>query len=457
MTTPIFDYLNEYAASNFSRLHMPGHKGVPFCRNHPLAAVFPYDITEVTGADVLFCPDGIIEQSEANTAMLYDAAHTSFSTGGSTACIQTMLRLVASPGDTVIAARNVHCSFINACALLDIRPKFIMPSSGDYISGAITARSVRMVLERSTTAFERSTTAFEQRREVKAVYLTSPDYLGVISDIAGVASVCSEYGIPLIVDNAHGAAFKFLPVDIHPLSLGATMCCDSAHKTLPALTGGAYLHVGHGSNISKAQVKLAMSLFASTSPSYLTLLSLDLVNRYLQTDARAEFDTLVKTVDSLKDAATAAGFTPLYGDQTKLTLDATQVSMTGEQLKAHLAEFLIEPEYTSERYVVLMFSPQSSAIDIGRVATALKAIKKAPSLGVCNEIFDAPEAAVSIREAVFGESVSILVDQAEGRIAAQTKLICPPAIPLVIPGERINKKTQQILKKSSIFEISVLK
>ncbi|MFZ2539155.1 MAG: aminotransferase class I/II-fold pyridoxal phosphate-dependent enzyme [Oscillospiraceae bacterium] len=445
MKTPIYHYLNKLIDDDISRLHMPGHKG-----NHPYDCIrdmSKYDITEMTGADSLYAPDGIILQSEKNTAELYGAQHTSFSAGGSTLCIQTMLALVALPKDTIIVARNAHTAFINACALLDITPYWVKPNYNDNfgVSGEVTVKSIENAIKAMPNA--------------KAVYITSPDYLGCMSDVEGIAKVCKKYHKPLVVDNAHGAHLKFTLTDCHPITLGATMCCDSAHKTLPVFTGGSYLHVSNDSKITKREVKTKMSLFGSTSPSYLILMSLDLNNKYLFDNARIDFAKLQETVKQLYDLAHEKGFEPISQnrDLTKLTLDAYSVGMTGEELATLLRNHKVECEYASIRHVVLMLSAQNTKRDIDRIKTAISEISKKEPIVCDDALFELPQMVMSVRQATFSNKELISIDDAIGKVAGETKIKCPPGVPIIIAGEIIDTNAQKLLKKSSIFSINVIK
>lgn len=448
MTTPIYNFLIKNISSNCSRMYMPGHKG-----NHPydvLKHISAYDITEITGADELYEAEGIIDQSEKNTAVLYETKHTSFSAGGSTLCIQAMLKLVLNEGDTVIAGRNVHTSFVNTCALLNINPYFVLPEFNDsfFVSGEISCEKIEKAILDCPNA--------------KAVYITSPDYLGCISDVKAISDVCHRHNKLLIVDNAHGAHLKFLQRDIHPITLGADFCCDSAHKTFPVLTGGAYLHVNKNSNITKEEVKTAMSLFGSTSPSYLIMMSLDLNNKYLSEKAKTDFKDFEGKITQIYSLMSEKGFRKLSRktDVTKLTFDAYSASMTGKELKEHFNNFDIEPEYTALRHVVLMLSPFNSNMDFMRLTDAIKAIEKKPTTDLVIEenvkINALPKRVVSVRKAMLGKTKSINIDCSEGEIAGQIKIKCPPGVPIVIPGEIIDKETQILLKKSSILTINVL-
>ncbi|MGN1132836.1 MAG: arginine decarboxylase, partial [Oscillospiraceae bacterium] len=250
--TPINDFVNEYRNKNFSRFHMPGHKGV--C----LHGMEPLDITEIKGADYLYDAEGIIGESERLTSRLFGTQKTLYSTEGSSLSIKAMLAvIVLCRKDTaqkpyIIASRNVHKAFIDGCCLLDIDVDWVYAEkSGGLCSSLVTADEIEDAIRNA-------------KRKPDGIYVTSPDYLGNILDIESIAGVCRRYGIPLAVDNAHGAYLKFLKKSRHPMDLGADLCSDSAHKTLPVYTGGSYLHISKNAPKEFADcAKSAMSLFAS--------------------------------------------------------------------------------------------------------------------------------------------------------------------------------------------------
>lgn len=198
MSTPICDFVNKYIASSPVRMHMPGHKG------KAMLGFEPYDLTEIDGADDLMAPDGIIAQSEAEASRLF-GARTFYSCGGSTLCIQVMLHLISlyaaqcGKKPVVLAGRNAHKAFVNACALLDIGIEWLYPDDEQsYIACNITAQQVSERLA-------------GQNGRITAVYITSPDYLGNIQDIAAIARACHESGVLLSVDNAHGHILNSCP------------------------------------------------------------------------------------------------------------------------------------------------------------------------------------------------------------------------------------------------------
>ena len=237
MTTPIVDFVRSYAQSGTARLHMPGHKG------QSLLGFEPLDITEICGADELYAPEGIIAESEANATRLFGTAHSYYSTEGSSQCIRAMLFLAlqGAPQNgerpVLLAARNAHKALLYAAALLDFDIRWLWPSAqaeGALCSCPVTAEALTGALH---ALAQQGNTPF-------GVYVTSPDYLGGVQDIPALAASCRAQGVPLLVDNAHGAYLRFLPQNCHPIAQGAAMCCDSGHKPLPVVTGGAYLHLG---------------------------------------------------------------------------------------------------------------------------------------------------------------------------------------------------------------------
>ncbi|MBQ8303316.1 MAG: amino acid decarboxylase [Clostridia bacterium] len=447
MTTPIFDFVNNYAESKTTRFHMPGHKGIG-----PLG-LEKYDITEIKGADVLYSANGIIEESENNLSELYGTEHSFYSTEGSTLAIKAMLALVIANKKTegrplVFAGRNAHASFVRAAALLDIDVVWIQHNQQEHLCEcSVSPRDIQLCVS-------------NVHRIPDAVYVTSPDYLGNMVNIASLASSCRRHKIPLIVDNAHGAYLKFLPEDMHPISLGAAMCVDSAHKTLPVLTGGAYLHISKNFPKYAEKAREALSLFASTSPSYLTLASLDLCNKRLAegyADAIASFSVKVA---ALKEKIESLG----YELQGKYSFWFTikepfKVAIRiGEGFVDHLRKWGIEPEFSDSEYTVLMLTPENTDGDLDRLIDALAAYDGPKTIG--RPIYCPPiehESPISIREAILAPSKTLSIRSSVGRICAAPSISCPPAVPIVMSGERITKEDVKLFKHYGIKTVSVVK
>ncbi len=442
----LYRFLCEYRDSSPVRGHVPGHKGTALLPE--LAACSPLDITEIAGADSLFEADGLLLASERRTAQLFGSEETLYSVSGSTLCIQTMLACALKPGECVIAGRNAHVSFFNCCILLDLHPVWVLPQypKGSNIAGVITPESVEE--------------AFAAHPEAKAVYLTAPDYLGCLSDIQAIAAIAHAHGARCLVDNAHGAYLHFLKTPLHPMDLGADLCADSAHKTLPALTGAAYLHLAKGCGISRDTAKQRMHLFGSTSPSYLILLSLDACADYLESCGRSEIGRMAENVMALQQKLQKKGglLETARREPGKLTFDCCALGVTGAELAEQLRRFtpMIEPEYVSESEVVLMFSPMTGARDYAAVAAFIDGL--IPKLPIPREdaAFSLPEMVMYPRETFYARQELVRVEDALGRIAAENRVTCPPGVPVVTAGEQINKESINFLQKAGISFLNVI-
>lgn len=442
MNTPIVDFVTEYADRSRARFHMPGHKGKSFL------GCEPYDITEIFGADTLYSADGIINESENNASELFGTAHTFYSTEGSTLAIKAMLTLAISEKKPfVLAARNVHKSFVYACALLDIDVAWIYPSEKEHLcSCRISAQDVEKALNELSSL-------------PTALYLTTPDYLGQMLDVEAISKVCKKYGVTLLVDNAHGAYLNFLPKSRHSVSLGADICCDSAHKTLPVLTGGAYLHISKTADrdyVSHAREML--SLFSSTSPSYLVLESLDLCNRYLSENYPQRLAETVEKLDMLKRKLSDHGFTVPDTEPLKLVINAAEYGYTGCELAEILRKQEIELEFSDDEYAVFMVTPENTDAELELLFNALISISRKNKISKETLSLNSnTEQVMSIREAIFSPSEIIDVADAIGRICASPTVSCPPAIPIAVSGERITNTAIKLFERYGIRKISVVK
>ena len=291
-----------------------------------------------------------------------------------------------------------------------------------------------------------------------ALYLTSPDYLGNIADILNIGKVCKRNGILLLVDNAHGAYLKFTSPSLHPIDLGADMCADSAHKTLHALTGAGYLHIAKGAPaLLLREAKSAMSLFASTSPSYLILESLDMANAYLAAGYQKKLADFTKKLDEMKKNLTAVGYEIVGNEPMKLTIMPKSYGYTGYELAEYLEKKQIVPEFSDPDFLVLMPTPELTEMQLARIEVTLLILKKRAPISTLPPIQRMAERVISPREAVLSPAERISVDEAEGRILADITVGCPPAVPIVVSGERINKEAIEAFRYYGIDFCSVVK
>ena len=451
------------------------------------------DITEIPGADSLYEADGIIAESEANASRLFGCP-TFYSTEGSSHCIRAMLLLACQARQgikdqgsgiresarrfRILAARNCHKAFLSAVALLDLDVVWLPAAEGSYLSAQPTPEALDAALTESGAA---------------AVYLTCPDYLGFLPDLRPLAELCHAHGALLLVDNAHGAYLRFLTPSRHPMDLGADLCCDSAHKTLPVLTGGAYLHAAAGRMghcDSQRTLRDALALFGSTSPSYLILQSLDLANPYLEKlpEMLAGF---LPQVEALKSRLRAAGWTVVGDEPMKLTLDlrpaGTSIACppsprfpTGPALAAALEQAGIYCEFFDADYLVCMLTPENTEEDLHRLETALSGVIAAadgnlrtsdacpciplekaaadepPAACPAPSLYGLPERVCSIREAMLAPAKTVPAAESLGRVLARPGVSCPPAVPILMPGERIDEAAVAAFERYGIQTVSVL-
>ncbi len=446
MKTPLNDFLEGYVKDNKTRFHMPGHKGRAYI------GFEKYDITEVEGADILYSAEGVLKESMENASCLFGTRKTFYSTEGSSLSIRAMVYLIKayalSEGKKpkIAAFRNAHKAFVTACAVTGTEIEWLYGKENRGITCCnISADEVREYLD---CAGELPT----------ALYVTSPDYLGNMANIKSLSELCKEKGIILAVDNAHGAYLNFLTENLHPIHLGADICCDSAHKTLPVLTGGGYLHISENAPalfVEKAEY--ALSLFASTSPSYLILSSLDRANGLLGADYSVRLDSFVKKVEAVKEKLALIGYSFIGDEPLKLTFDSKKYGYKGKELADYLSCNGIVCEFADEDYLVLMLTESNTDEDLEGLLKVLVSLPKKATIIKRPPLIAPTERAVSLSDCIYLPTEKICIDKANGRVCGSINISCPPAVPVVIAGERIGKEQTDLLKYYGIEEVEVVK
>ena len=440
MDTPIYDFVKKYAETDPLRAHMPGHKGVS------RLGVESLDITEINGADSLYEARGIILESERNASALF-GAHTLYSTEGSSLSIRAMLAMIvrysAEQGrrPLVLAARNAHKSFIYGAAMVGAEVEWIYGES--YLSCNISLNELRAKIAETKPV---------------AVYITSPDYLGMVENIQAIAAICHAHGVLLAVDSAHGAYLKFLKPSLYPIDLGADLVCSSAHKTLPVLTGGGYLHISEKAPRELLDyARSSMELFGSTSPSFLALESLDLCNRELSEGYAEAIADFARLAAKYAEKLNTGGYVLISDEPLKLTIAAKKYGYLGNELGALLELEGIIPEFSDRDYLVLMLTPDVGEAGLLRITDALLAIPRRDEIAENPPKPSRLESAVSARCALFSPSETVPVSNSFGRILASASVGCPPAVPLAVSGERIDENTQAAFEYYGIEFVSVVK
>jgi arginine/lysine/ornithine decarboxylase len=390
MTTPIHDFLKKYAAAGYERCHMPGHGGQFTIDNGQrttdnLQLTIGFDITEIPGAVE------IITESERYAAELFGARRTLFSCSGSTLAIFAMLTFCANK--RITAYRGAHRSLTDAAILLNIDIDWVFP--GDSLTDCINP-------------------------DTAAVFVTSIDCYGNMADVNTAEEVCKRADMPLLVDNAHGAYLVF--TDEHPIRSGAVMCADSAHKTLPALTGAAYLHIADIDYIETAQAGLA--LFGTSSPSYLILNSLDLCNLHTAHERERAYEAF-EAVAKLKSA-----FDYIVPNTSRLhvTIDANACGYTGDEYAGELSRRGVICEMSDSRYTVLLFSTITEERNTARVLRAMGDIKRCTPIVPEVAPVPRPQKVMPPREAFFCENPP-------PGMCTRVDVVTPPCVPVIIPGE----------------------
>ncbi len=441
--TPICDFVRRYAESKTARWHMPGHKG------NGALGIESIDITEIAGADSLYEANSIIKESESIASSLFDA-HTFYSTEGSSQCIRAMLHIARTQGwlqkkyPLIWATRNAHKSFLSAVAILDMNVEWLYGSTESYLSCSLSPDDLEQMLGEAAIL-------------PSALYLTSPDYLGNVADIASLAEVCHRWGVLLLVDCAHGAYLRFLPTSLYPTDQGADMCCSSAHKTLPVLTGGAYLHISKNADANMlGAAKDALALFGSTSPSYLILQSLDAANAYLAENCRENLARTVARLDELKAKLQAYGYTCIGNEPLKITLATKSFGYTGVDFASHLRENGIECEFADNDFVVLMPSTDMEAKELAHLEMVATSLPQKEPIAVTPPIPQKAECELRISCALLWPSETVAIEDSVGRILASLNVSCPPAVPIVMCGERIDEAAVSAFRYYGIKKVRVV-
>ena len=440
VAAPVRSRLLSYAEKNPVRLHMPGHKGCGLTEK--------LDLTEIQGLDPLYPAQGVLLESEENASRLFGSGRTLYSAEGSSLCIRAMLYLVLLHARAegiiplVLAGRNAHSSFVSAAALLGLEIRWIPGDS--LLTCRPSGQEVKSMLEKMPDP-------------PAAVYLTSPDYLGCMADISDISEICHHHSIPLLVDNAHGAYLRFLPEDLHPLSLGADMTCDSAHKTLPVLTGGAYLHLHRNApSLFLNQAERALALFSSTSPSWLILRSLDECNAWLSEGGADKIASFAQKTKVMKEAMQKMGFAVHGEEPLKITLAPKSYGYTGDQLHDLLRKKNIECEFSDPDFLVMMFSPQNDEKDLEHLLACLEAVPRSAPVKSAPPPVPLSISVFSPKEALLLPSETLPLEKTPGRILSDLSVSCPPAVPILVSGERITEEAVRCFRYYGIESLSCI-
>jgi len=445
---PLLEALLQYTKKNIIPLHMPGHKGGRGFPREFLDNLAAMDVTEIPGMDNLYQPAGIIAEAQLMASRAFQSHHTFFLVNGSTAGIHTMIMAACKPGDRLIIPRNSHRSVWSALVMADVQPVYIQTEYDDdnLLATQITVQQVRDALDKNP--------------DVAGLLMIHPNYYGMCGHIREIEELVHERGKLLLVDEAHGAHFIFHP-DLPPSSgeIGADMWVQSAHKTLPAFTQAAYLHV-KGERIDPKRVSQILAMLQTSSPSYLIMASLDWARACMEVRGEELFQRLILQVRELKRKLKKQyGILTLddYGgweevaatDPTRLTIDVRTLGVTGYQAEMLLRDAGIQVEMSDMYRLVSICSVADGKEEFdafingfGNLSGNMSLRGETPpslprQLSISREI---PEQIMSPREAFYSIIENVPAHESIGRICAGVIGAYPPGIPRFCPGELINRE-----------------
>jgi arginine/lysine/ornithine decarboxylase len=416
------------------RLHVPGHKGQALFETEPVQM---RDVTELPVTDDLYAPFGPIAMAQELAARAAGAANTLMLTGGSTAGIHTMLLYSLAPGETVILPRNAHLSFINGCVLADLNPVYV---------------PLQMTLDGYAYAPEEGfLEAIRLHPEARAVVVTRPDYYGGMAKLSRIAAFAHESGMRLLVDEAHGAHLPWMTDFKSAASYGADLWVQSAHKTLPALTAGAFLHLSKGEDLKRALQMLRM--VQTSSPAFYVMQSLDDARAFMEEHGSAALKEIQDRLKDLRAGMKALGYAdaheawrglPLEFDPTRLVITAPQ---GGYALANSLKEQGVDVEMADDSRIVCILTVMDKEETFQRLFTALNNASSLPQrkAPIVDCIHSLPRQVMRPRQASLGRQELVDALKASGRISGTSAGLYPPGIPLVAPGEEISPEIVEIL------------
>ena len=457
----IYDKLKDYSDSDYYGFHMPGHK-----RNlDMLKSTVPYkiDITEIEGFDDLHHAEGILKEAQIRAARIYHADETHFLINGSTVGILSAIAGVTKKGDTILVARNCHKSVYHAIYMNELNPVYLYPEF-NHCAQLNTDFSVDDVRE-----------ALDKYPSIRAVVIVSPTYDGVVSDVEAIAEAVHEKGIPLIVDEAHGAHFGFHPYfPQNANTRGADIVIHSLHKTLPALTQTALLHI-NGSLASRKGVREYLRMLQSSSPSYVLMSSIDSCIDMLENRRKELFDPYVKMLEKMRGRLRQLKRLELVEtenfDRSKIVISVRHADMSSKRLyRILLNEYHLQMEMVAGTYILAMTSIGDTEDGMERLARALKetdaqADERMRSGNCLEETPTIIGASLPRPEVVYNSSVmENMLDEAAisavpgskvrrlpwrdsvGYISTEYAYLYPPGSPLIVPGERVSQEAVDMLQ-----------
>ncbi|NLW06981.1 MAG: aminotransferase class I/II-fold pyridoxal phosphate-dependent enzyme [Clostridia bacterium] len=452
--TPLFTAVKQYINDGVIPFHVPGHKqgrALAEFKDYVGERVLAMDLTCLPGLDNICNPRDVIKEAEALAAAAYGAEQAFFLVNGTTFGIQAMLLAVCRPGDKIIIPRNAHRSALGGLILSGARPVYVEPElNPDYgISMGVTAEAVERALR--------------EHPDAKAVFIVSPNYYGTVPPLKEIVAVAHRHGVPVLVDEAHGAHLKFHPdLPLSAMEAGADLAAVSTHKLAGSMTQSSIL-LAQGDRVSHRHLKAALNLAQTTSPSYLLLASLDVARKQMALKGRELLETTLAISRWIREQLTRIEGLSIMGEEVKaypgcVALDPTKITVNvqGLGLSGYEMETILRQEYKiqvelSDLYNVLLLISIGDDWQMARqLVAACRDIAGRRSLKnivrFCPPLPAIPRMAVLPRAAFYGQTSTLELDCAEGEISAESITAYPPGIPLVCPGEVITREIIDYIK-----------
>jgi len=441
---PLYDALLEYKVKNYSSFHMPGHMGKSLFAESFNQNSTAFDLTELPELDNLYEADSVIDEAQRLTAKAFGADRSFFLVNGSTVGILTMIGSTLKSRDKLILPRNCHKSVISAITLMDINPVYI---NNEY------SREHSFVLPITATQVKK---AFEENPEAKAILILNPDYYGACGDLQEIEKIVHRLGKLLLVDEAHGAHFPFhsaLPPSAGKVD--ADMWIQSAHKTLPAFTQSAYLHI-RTKNVNPENVLKMLSFFQTSSPSYLLMASLDWARSFMVEKGNIRLQNLMNSieietdrikrnweVDTISDYGKRNFISFL--DSTRVVIDFSRMNINAYEALSQIRKFKIEPEMADFDRLVFIVSVMHEPQDVENLFNGVNLLLRSNSFNKSSKVSivlrrSLPKQIISPKQAFDSIIENIPLTSSSGRICAQTIGAYPPGISLINPGELIDRE-----------------
>lgn len=456
--------LKRYGESDFYPFHMPGHKRKEM--RTPVSKVYPLDITEIDGFDDLHHAEGILKEAQERAAKLYHSEKTFFLVNGSTCGLLAAISAVAARGSRILVARNCHRAVYHGIMLNHLQPEYLFPELiEDYgISGGISAKQVERGLQE---LMQREKLRKEEISSmICAVLITSPSYDGILSDVRGICDIAHDFGIPVIIDQAHGAHFGFHPeLPESAVTEGADLVIHSVHKMLPAPTQTALLHV-NGKLVDPEQIRKYLDIYETSSPSYLLMAGIDSCMAYLAEEGEAPFERILKYRQRLSECCRELKHIRIYPAKAgpcrqqepfRFLISVRGCGCSGSLLMDKLRRnYHLELEMAAYDYVLALLSVMDDREGFERLAAALQETDReieqrlqeigsedltGEKPGVTSFFYQQyrPQQSCSMDAAYRAETEDILLEASDGKTAADFVMLYPPGIPALVPGEKIDK------------------